>query len=154
MKETKIKKLYEILKGMNGNGPVGVKKLSIELECSMAYISHVLKMARVCGFIDRDLEGNMRINSLPEKPIFIRMLKEESREQRNVTKGTGALRGKRKKPILKTENMKISEGKIVSIIQKILDENAYLRERVKELTAKNEKIHKGVKKCSGRSNPR
>jgi len=146
MKEAIIEKMYSILKDLDRSEAVGVKKLSIELECSMAYISHVLKIARVCGFIDRDLDVNMKINNLPEKPIFLRMLKEEIREKRKVTKGTGIPRGKRKTSLLIAENMKFSEKNIVSMIQKIIDENSYLRERVKEITAKNEKMKNSIKK--------
>lgn len=131
--ESAIEKLYELLREISLNhpgAPLGVKKLSVDIGCSMAYVSQNLKMAKICDYVDMDIEGNYFVKKIPKsKKLFITKIAAENKKYRARVRGTGTPRGKR---IVVPENFEISEENIVPVIQKIIEENKLLESKVEK----------------------
>jgi len=151
-KKTVNERLYTILKKAKPQTNLGVKRISDHLGCTISYISHGMKMARICGFVDIDVNGNYQVipDNIPEDvEVFKSKISEEVNKYRAEASGkTYDPDGKRKPPKRITHRHKIEVDKenILQVMKNILQENASLRKEIKEVTGKSKKMIMYIKK--------
>jgi len=151
-KKTVNERLYSILKKAKPDDNLGVKRISDFLGCTISYISHGMKMARICGFVDIDVNGNYQVipDNIPEDvEVFKNKMSEEINRYRAEASGkTYNPDGKRKAPkrITTRHKVEVDEENILQVMKNILQENAALRKESKETNIKNKKMIMYIKK--------
>ena len=83
-----LDKLFDVLDKHHYDKPLHVRNISRSINCSAAYVSQNLKMAKMVGFIKVDIEGTMfRTNPFPEREIFLSKVREASSKYRKHLNG-------------------------------------------------------------------
>ena len=121
-----LEKIYHELFILQPGDSVRVKDMSVKTGCTVAYASHILKMARIAGFLLMDVEGSLTFKKLPQKIDFLEAIRKHSGDYRKATRGTGVSRTTRKVPA----EFKATEETLIPILQNILRENKELKEKV------------------------
>jgi len=145
---TVLERMYPLLKKTKILQINNMKRMSDELGCSLAYISHTLKMIRTGELASMDVDGNTKINHpLPPINDFIARVNEEGKKYRSSTSGTGVSRGGKggKRKVIIPEEFEINETTIIPVLQKFFQEFQELKtmkesEKIKELQEENEAL--------------